>query len=93
MIVNNWHTSGRPVRPADTSGHPPASQLIREITLARKAYESDTTRFIREFLQQHPEVVEKQRDARATWWDRPQDREQREKFEDARLPKKPYEYY
>lgn len=61
--------------------------------MARKPYESDTTQFIREFLQKHPEVVEKQRDARSTWWDRPQDREQRKKFEDARLPKKPYEYY
>jgi hypothetical protein len=61
--------------------------------MARKAYESDTTRFIREFLQKNPEVVEKQRAARSTWWDRPQDSEQRKKFEDARLPKKPYEYY
>jgi len=61
--------------------------------MARKPYESDTTRFIRDFLQQHPEVVEKQRNARSTWWDRPQDREQRKKFEDARLPKRPYEYY
>lgn len=67
--------------------------IIRETTMARKPYESDTTRFIREFLQKHPEVVEKQREARSTWWDRPQDREQRKKFEDARLPKKPYEYY
>lgn len=65
----------------------------RETAMARKPYESDTTQFIREFLQKHPEVVEKQRDARATWWDRPQDREQRKKFEDARLPMKPYVYY
>lgn len=65
----------------------------RETHMARKAYESDTTRFIREFLQKHPEVVEKQREARSTWWDRPQDREQRKKFEAARLPMKPYEYY
>ncbi len=61
--------------------------------MARKPYESDTTRFIRDFLQKNPEVVEKQRKARSTWWDRPQDREQRNTFEDARLPKKPYEYY
>jgi hypothetical protein len=61
--------------------------------MARKPYESDVTRFIRDFLQQNPGVIEKQRLARATWWDRPQDLEQRKRFEDARLPKKPYEYY
>ncbi len=61
--------------------------------MARKAYESDTTRFIREFLKKNPEVVDKQRIARSTWWDRPQDREQRSKFEEAREPKKSYEYY
>lgn len=61
--------------------------------MARKPYESDVTRFIRDFLQKHPEVVEKQRVARSTWWDRPQNREQRKRFEEARAPKKPYEYY
>ena len=61
--------------------------------MARKPYESDTTRFIRDFLQKHPEVVDKQRTARSTWWDRPQNREQLKKFEEARVPKKPYEYY
>jgi len=61
--------------------------------MARKPYESDTTSFIRDFLQEHPEVVEKQRMARSTWWDRPQNRDQRNKFEESRLPMKPYEYY
>ncbi len=32
-------------------------------------YESDHTRFIREFLQRHPEEVESQRKGRAVWWD------------------------
>ena len=58
-----------------------------------KPYESDTTQFIREFLQKHPEVVDKQKLARATWWDKPFDAEQREAFEVSRVPKKPYEYY
>jgi hypothetical protein len=56
-------------------------------------YESDTTLFLRAFLEQHPEVVEKQKRARATWWDKPYDAEQRRAFEEARVPKKPYEYY
>ena len=33
-------------------------------------YESDITRFIKEFLQQHPEEVESQRKGRAIWWDK-----------------------
>jgi len=32
-------------------------------------YESDHTRFIREYLQQHPEERESQRQGRAVWWD------------------------
>jgi len=56
-------------------------------------YESDTTQFIREFLKNHPEVVEKQKQARATWWDKPFDAEQRKANEESRVPKKPYEYY
>ncbi len=32
-------------------------------------YESDHTRFMREFLQRHPEEVESQRQGRAAWWD------------------------
>jgi hypothetical protein len=56
-------------------------------------YESEVTRFIREFLDKHPEVVDKQKNARATWWDRPQDFKERKRFEAARVPKKGYEYY
>ena len=61
--------------------------------MAKQPYVSDTTRFIRDFLNKHPEVVDKQRAARSTWWDRPQNLEQRKKFDEAREPKKPYEYY
>ncbi|MCW5624837.1 MAG: DUF3460 family protein [Burkholderiales bacterium] len=56
-------------------------------------YESDTTLFLREFLRENPEVVDKQRQARATWWDKTYDAEQRRAYEDAKVPKKPYEYY
>ncbi|NIO42317.1 MAG: DUF3460 family protein [Burkholderiales bacterium] len=61
--------------------------------MAKKPYESDTTRFIREFLQKNPQVIDTQRRARATWWDQPQNREQLRQFEGASVPKKPYEYY
>jgi hypothetical protein len=33
-------------------------------------YESDLTKFMREFLAQHPEEVESQRKGRAIWWDK-----------------------
>ena len=58
-----------------------------------KNYESETTQFIRDFLKKHPEVVEKQRAARATWWDRPQNFKERTQLETAEVPKKSYEYY
>jgi Protein of unknown function (DUF3460) len=38
-------------------------------------YESDLTKFMREFLQAHPEEVESQKKGRAIWWDkRPDER-------------------
>jgi len=33
-------------------------------------YESDLTKFMREFLEQHPEEIESQRRGRAVWWDK-----------------------
>ena len=38
-------------------------------------YESELTKFMREFLKHHPEEVESQRKGRAIWWDkRPDER-------------------
>ena len=61
--------------------------------MAYRNYVSDTTQFIRDFLEKHPETLDKQRKARATWWDRPQDFDERKRLEQAQVPKKPYEYY
>lgn len=33
-------------------------------------YESDLTKFMRQFLEEHPEEVESQRKGRAVWWDK-----------------------
>jgi hypothetical protein len=33
-------------------------------------YESDLTKFMRDFLKQHPEEVESQKAGRAIWWDK-----------------------
>ncbi len=58
-----------------------------------KNYESEATQFIRDFLKKHPEVVDKQRENRATWWDRPQDFKERARLQAAKVPNKGYEYY
>ena len=36
-------------------------------------YESDLTKFIRDFLAAHPEEVESQKQGRAIWWDKTPD--------------------
>ena len=33
-------------------------------------YESDLTRFMRQFLAEHPEEIESQSQGRAIWWDK-----------------------
>ena len=38
-------------------------------------YESDITKFMRKYLEEHPEEIDSQRQGRATWWDKgPEDR-------------------
>jgi hypothetical protein len=61
--------------------------------MKQRDYESDTTTFIRAFLQRNPQVVEKQANHRATWWDRPQNLDERRKLEAARVPQQGYVYY
>jgi hypothetical protein len=56
-------------------------------------YESEITKFMREFLQKNPLVVEKQKKHRATWWDRPQSLEQTATNEASKVSKDAYEYY
>lgn len=58
-----------------------------------ETYESDTTLFLRDLLKKHPEITDRQKKARATWWDKPYDADQRQAFEEARVPKRSYEYY
>jgi hypothetical protein len=38
-------------------------------------YESDITKFMRKYMEEHPEEIESQRKGRAAWWDKgPDDR-------------------
>jgi len=56
-------------------------------------YVSETTQFLQEFLSKNPQVVEKQKKYRATWWDRPQDFDERKKLEESKVPQEGYVYY
>ncbi|MCC7548055.1 MAG: DUF3460 family protein [Burkholderiales bacterium] len=56
-------------------------------------YQSEITAFIRGFLDRNPEVVEKQKRNRATWWDRPQSLEERARVEASEVPQPGYVYY
>jgi hypothetical protein len=56
------------------------------------AYESDLTKFMREFLAQHPEQVEEQIKGRALWWDKPQDLERQARDRESRVPQRAYYY-
>lgn len=56
-------------------------------------YESEHTRFINEWLAQHPEELEQQKAGRAMWWDKPpRDPQTQQIFAAASVPQKPYYY-
>jgi hypothetical protein len=61
--------------------------------MQKTGYVSDITRFIRDFLDKNPHVVEVQKAARATWWDKKQDLELRERNEESHVPQTGYQYY
>lgn len=53
-------------------------------------YESEITKFLRDFLEKHPEEVEEQRKGRALWWDKPQTLETLRRNRESRVPQKSY---
>lgn len=55
-------------------------------------YKSDTTQFLNEFLEQHPEEAEQRLKNRHLLWDVELNPEEQAGFEAAKLPKKPYAY-
>jgi len=58
-----------------------------------KNYESDHTKFMRAWMEQHPEELETQRSGRALWWDRGnRDPDEQARCAAARVPQKPYYY-
>ena len=57
------------------------------------AYESEHTKFMREWMQQHPAELAEQKAGRELWWDKgARDLEDMRRREAARVPQKPYYY-
>lgn len=56
-------------------------------------YESEATRFLRELLDNHPELKSQRARHRATWWDKPQDLEALADREAARVAQEGYAYF
>ncbi|ANN79612.1 DUF3460 family protein [Bordetella flabilis] len=55
-------------------------------------YESEITRFLKDYKKTHPDVEKRQREGRGLLWDKPQDPELLEQFRAARVPQRPYVY-
>lgn len=55
-------------------------------------YQSETTQFLNDYLQQHPEEAEQRLKNRHLLWDVELDPEEQAAFAAAKLPKKPYAY-
>ena len=57
------------------------------------AYESEATRFLRDLLDRNPELRELRSRNRATWWDRPQDLQEQQERDAARVEQGAYVYF
>ena len=56
-------------------------------------YESEHTKFMREWMEQHPEELQEQQKGRALWWDKPpQALETMKEGAEATVPNKAYYY-
>jgi hypothetical protein len=55
-------------------------------------YESEHTKFMREWMGKHPEEAAEQQKGRALWWDKPQSVAEQQRLQAARVPVKPYYY-
>jgi hypothetical protein len=55
-------------------------------------YESEITRFLKDYKKTHPDVEKRQREGRGLLWDKPQNPELLEGFRAARVPQRPYVY-
>ena len=55
-------------------------------------YESEHTKFMREWMEKNPQERVEQKQGRALWWGKPQVVEERQRLKEASVPVKPYYY-
>lgn len=56
-------------------------------------YESEHTKFMREWLAQHPEELDQQKQGRGLWWDKPaRSLDDSRRLAAAKVPQKSYYY-
>lgn len=61
--------------------------------LPSRHYESEHTKFMRELLQKRPDLIDKQREGRAIWWDkRPKELADERVRDTSRVAQSPYVY-
>jgi hypothetical protein len=61
--------------------------------LPSRGYVSDHTKFMRELMKQKPDLLQKQREARAIWWDKtPEELAEERRMDEGRVPQSPYVY-
>lgn len=61
--------------------------------LPSRHYVSEHTRFMRELMRQQPELAQKQREARAIWWDKtPRELAEERVMDEGRVAMTPYVY-
>ena len=56
-------------------------------------YVSDATNFINGFLKQHPDIIQKQKALRDTWWDIELDSKEQKEYQDSRIKLDEYAYF
>ena len=66
------------------------SRLLDEFK--QKSYESDFTKFMREFKQKRPQLEAEQMKSRAIWWDHKQDLDTQKRAQESRVKQQPYVY-
>jgi hypothetical protein len=61
--------------------------------LPSRHYVSEHTKFMRELMKENPDLLQKQREARAIWWDKtPELLAEERRMDEGRVPQSPYVY-
>lgn len=57
-----------------------------------RAYESDITRFVRQLIEEKPQILDEQKKGRALWWDRKLDLDELRRARESRVRQQAYVY-